>query len=1070
MNAIVDIIRSIPSSETELYPYHNYDIVFSGDFNVNMLQRFPQGVKYPDPDGKLMEPYFFKCVKVPGQKTIISTTKDNYPSAFATESNTNNYNTTNIDFSVFYPALVESASTSSPIPGPISVAPASSLPLTLKGVVQVREGKGTWTDPLIPIEVINIFAPIKKVIDVILDNPLYEDYYIGLTYSANRGQTSKIFKEYGFTYSQRPSSSSTMPPKFTNVPVAKILEHISGSNQANVVKDLYNNGNGELVTNQKYKNFRIIPFSTMEGGLPAVVPTTGKLGDESDSMNFVDLFLTLPKTIIIGWTSSMSTKLITSNKDKQGEISNFKDLVIAIGGGIAAGNVDIQAMVTKYINLLISKWDEPSQKFVNSILGIAPIVSTHATDPVPGLVTKYVFAFDIDNTLLASYTIDGLSMNVKDVQYRQEIIQNMRKVIESNNYVWIVTANSSSKYTKKNFCSKFFESTDEDFFNKSEYFYFMNPDIIAQQYKKAKKEFPLEFSSDTKLGSIYDLTSGAIHKEGLKPYCIYAQSLITKKEYNGTHTPKIGDFNIYLFDDMDNNGTLSTNSKSLGINFTKVTDFTTKAPNLIREFKKVLDDGISKIGSVTSTAAHASASTSAPTPATTLKVMSFNTWFPVFTPKDHGKGVDTTYCHVTSGGNTTNECQKNVIGEIIKQIGNGFQVIFLQEFTSRIQKVFEGFPEVAFSDTKVPTTQIPFTMTYTPPGGSSPLEYYVYTFRAGSLNNENNEVATTLCLKSFFPAADKYFMGNLVSIPNHPIYAKPMSEPTIISFKPEDYLQGGSRPYVVLVFHDRKMILINIHAPHYTEKFDPPYLSKLTPTEQQKIKDANAMYDNQMKYAIINLGKMLRKRISSELQTYSIIFGGDFNMTPPQTQEYLVMLSDGTERIIDSSGSIKTDWQFKEGPFSNSSGKFDKIAENRLPLKIGNTSNNAPGTCCVYKEERHYDSGVYDQIYSNNLKITGYWTYNSEDIEYDKTTNKILFSDHLPVYAEIKIPESAPSAPSAPSSGGSKRLTLRNNSNNNSKSTSRKIRKHASTSMPTTRFTKKQHIHNKRHKTRRHKH
>ena len=59
--------------------------------------------------------------------------------------------------------------------------------------------------------------------------------------------------------------------------------------------------------------------------------------------------------------------------------------------------------------------------------------------------------------------------------------------------------------------------------------------------------------------------------------------------------------------------------------------------------------------------------------------------------------------------------------------------------------------------------------------------------------------------------------------------------------------------------------------------------------------------------------------------------------------------------------------------------------------------------------------------------------------------------------------------------GGSKRFTLRNNNNNN-KPTSRKIRKSASVSIPTTKFTKKQHHlkyshnHNKKHKTRRHKH
>ena len=127
MNAIVDIIRSIPSTNNDLYEYQNYDIVFSGDFNVNILQRFPQGIKYPD--GKLMEPYFFKCLKVPTQKTIISTTQNNSPSAFGQNSNTKNYNTTNIDFSVLYPAVVQVA--------PVSAAPASPPTSSLASSVLV---------------------------------------------------------------------------------------------------------------------------------------------------------------------------------------------------------------------------------------------------------------------------------------------------------------------------------------------------------------------------------------------------------------------------------------------------------------------------------------------------------------------------------------------------------------------------------------------------------------------------------------------------------------------------------------------------------------------------------------------------------------------------------------------------------------------------------------------------------------------------------------------------------------------------------------------------------------------
>ena len=237
----------------------------------------------------------------------------------------------------------------------------------------------------------------------------------------------------------------------------------------------------------------------------------------------------------------------------------------------------------------------------------------------------------------------------------------------------------------------------------------------------------------------------------------------------------------------------------------------------------------------------------------------------------------------------------------------------------------------------------------------------------------------------------------------------------------------------------------------------------------KKASDLNKEYPHStlQDYSFRQRGDMLRKRIPPKLKDYRIIFAGDFNMPPDDAKTHLVKLS---ERL--STGN------YGEGPFSNSSGVFDKQAQNSLKLKLGITDKDATGTCCVEHKgsSNNYSNGIYDHIYSNKLKITKYWTYNGK-IEYDQKSKKgeksgILFSDHLPVYAEIKIPASVTPA-HAPSSGGSKRFTLRNNSNNNNnntKSTSRKIRKSASTSIPTTRFTKKQHRHNKRHKTRRHKH
>ena len=435
------------------------------------------------------------------------------------------------------------------------------------------------------------------------------------------------------------------------------------------------------------------------------------------------------------------------------------------------------------------------------------------------------------------------------------------------------------------------------------------------------------------------------------------------------------------------------------------------------------------------------------TPATTLKVMSFNTWYKPFSaqktkPDGSPKEPDMQYCNVNKNGKITNVCQENIMNEIMAQIEDGFQVIFLQEFTSRIQEVFD---KCTFSDIKVPTTDIPFTMTYTPSGGGSPLEYYVYSV------NAVGETITTLCSKKFFPnPANHYYMGNLTSFPNNPSYA---SDGNMTKFWE---IVGGGRPYIVLVFDDIEMILINIHGPHpkkfgKQKKFDKGVKNN-DDSKDPKVIELNNEYPNLQDYSFRQLGDMLRTRIPQKLKDYKIIFAGDFNMTPDTTQRHLVQLS---ER--------QPNGTYINGPFSSSSGNFDKQAQNSLPLKRGNT--DATGTCCVEREGGSYVSGIYDQIYSNKLKITKYWTYNGK-IEY--ANGGILFSDHLPVYAEIELPASEPLAPSG---GGSKRFTLRNNNNNN-KPTSRKISKSISTSasMPTTRFTKKQHSHNKKHKTRRHKH
>ena len=72
LNTIVSYFRNSSGS----YPaarYKDYNIIFSGDFNINMLQPIPTTVT---------DRSFFECKDVAGQKTFIYTSKHNAPSSF----------------------------------------------------------------------------------------------------------------------------------------------------------------------------------------------------------------------------------------------------------------------------------------------------------------------------------------------------------------------------------------------------------------------------------------------------------------------------------------------------------------------------------------------------------------------------------------------------------------------------------------------------------------------------------------------------------------------------------------------------------------------------------------------------------------------------------------------------------------------------------------------------------------------------------------------------------------------------------------------------------------------------
>ena len=117
MNAIVHTFRT--SMDPDIIPYKNYDIVFPGDFNMNLIQRFPME---PTP----IKATFLQCSDVPGQETIIYTNGDNAPSSFGGD-NEGKYNPTNIDFAVYYPKVTMAASSPvavkvTPIVAPIPIS------------------------------------------------------------------------------------------------------------------------------------------------------------------------------------------------------------------------------------------------------------------------------------------------------------------------------------------------------------------------------------------------------------------------------------------------------------------------------------------------------------------------------------------------------------------------------------------------------------------------------------------------------------------------------------------------------------------------------------------------------------------------------------------------------------------------------------------------------------------------------------------------------------------------------------------------------------------------------------
>jgi hypothetical protein len=630
----------------------------------------------------------------------------------------------------------------------------------------------------------------------------------------------------------------------------------------------------------------------------------------------------------------------------------------------------------------------------------------HLTKPVVTPEKKYVFAFDIDDTLVrlgvlittntGRITPFNAATHAAD---HDAMLKLMNDMIVANHYVWIVTANSN--ISKDNFQKNYLTGEIGKKIIASENYYFMNPTTVDTDLKGhfisgqisphlTAAALDLDFS---KTDSGYEFQT-----KGLKPYAMIAKWLQLKNS-------DMSNVQMYLFDDNEKYGLTCKNVKDNKIEFVKISPPppapvappspppvappSPPAPSPSSGFKSdVLEKATEKFNAISKTTTPPAISGGG-----NLKVMTFNTWYEAFSPAKYDR---TKYC--TEGDN--NKCTDTIMKTIVDRMKEGGpQVIFLQEFTSRFDDFFgkvEGVvitkPDSFASTTKVQTTNdsgtrvdtdIPQLRHFTMTAGGK--KFYVYTATIAG-ETITTIYSSDLCDKP----ADAFFIGNTaivrkapLPLDNAPYFWKDKTD----TADEESWIFGGARPYIVLEFKDMKLVLINLHS-HHDVSFRPKEGGPAFTDEQNsfigKFKKEDGSTNSVQTYAFSVLGTMLKNdtRIPN-LNDYSIIIGGDFNAEPKRTLELLNLSLGSSAKKFTDDGIDRT---------------------------------KAGYTCCTTDDGVTFNKSG-DQIYSRGLKIVdeSYKVHEVDTLE--KRTGKSTqnyFSDHLPVYATITLPSIAPIASGGP--------------------------------------------------------
>ena len=675
-------------------------------------------------------------------------------------------------------------------------------------------------------------------------------------------------------------------------------------------------------------------------------------------------------------------KVLVDTADKIGAFTIAEEIFNAFFGG-----GDVKTNQTKYfltaqidkLNKTTIFYSDPAKKKLLALITsrldsiIVPATTTTAATPAKPLVsskTKYVFAFDIDDTLVRSGTLDKpvegsirhASFKLTDATDYDAMITLMKDIINAGHHVWIVTANTN--ISKEDFEEKYLKGDTGITKN----YYFMNPATVDKDLNAQFDSGQISpyLTADTDTTKTLNLTfktddSGSeFQTKGLKPYAMIAKWL----ELGNTNMDEV---QMYLFDDTDRYEPICTNVKGGKIEFVKITPAVGDSTS---QFKSdVLIQATKKFNALKTT----EATTKAPvTSGGGMNVMTFNTWH---------EALGTTPRQIFCMSDSKNICQDNIRAAILAQMDKpGPVVIFLQEFTYNFEEFF-GSDIILTADTSgfqsackvlnpkgtlAPDKRSAFRHFRIERTTPSKRQFKVYTGQIG------NSVMTTIYSVDLTNASATYYvMGNLASGMNPgdnlskyeivPTFSGPVGSITedvkgiqVGYTKKYDFI-GGDRPFMVLRFDDPalQLILLNIHAPK-NDNFDP--------------RTSRTPLTTVAGFAFDAIGPFFNKNIFTSIGVktktdYRIVAGGDFNTD--------------ADNALDGLKAVLTD--------VNSSFKRDGK------------------TCCTTgKTDGLTFKTTVDHIFST-LPITDYNVHNITTTP--KTAEpRYYFSDHLPVYATVTLP------------------------------------------------------------------